>query len=332
MQVTSTKPLSSALLSAEDKSKNNLIPVKSGGEAAASSSSSTARPDFHAINLKSRNKEWSGLTEAQSRLSRLQSMSETFHYTQNALLGLAREMTSKLPQSSRILHEISVLKSRLDSQNQVDENFLPKTSNPKSSYKLDRMDILASKDQSEQIQVRLPDNSQVNLSINKFQSSESILKDVSAKFRDVGIKVERGSDDKLIFTGPDKLMDSAWIFQGQGIRIPAGNPVPLSLEKLPDPLSDLSKKVFSEDFEASREKLREILTDISQKIKVIDKETNNLLTKNMSVPEEKTAESLGLSDTLKEKLTSGDRMVNIQALISQANVPRDHVVDILTLD
>lgn len=330
MQVTSTKPLNSAVLSAEEKNKNNLVPVKSGGEASASSSPSNTRIENQLSNLKARNKEWSGLTEAQSRLSRLQSMSETFQHTQNALLGLAREMTSKLPQSARILHEINTLKSKLASQNQVDDNFLPKTSNPKSSYKLDRMDILASKDQDEQIQIRLPDNSQVNLSLSKYQSSDSILKSVSGKFRDLGIKAEKDADNKIIFTGPEKLMDSAWIFQGQGVRIPAGNPVPLSLEKLPDPLSDLSDKVFAEDFEGARNKLREILSDIAQKIRVVDKETDNLLTKNMSVSDEKTSISLELSEKFKEQLTSSDRMVNIQALISQANVPRDHVVDILT--
>lgn len=302
-------------------------------EASASSSQSNVKPESSGLNLRSRNKEWSGLTEAQSKLSRLQSMSETFKYTQEALLSLAREMTSKLPQSSKILFEINELKSKLSSQNQVDDHFLPKTSVSRSSYKLDRIDLISTKDQDEKINIRFPDNSQLNLRISKFQSKDSIFKEISAQFKDIGLKVERDENRKLIFTGPDKIMDSAWIFQGQGVRIPAGNPVPIVLKQLPDPLSDLSAKVISEDADAAREKLREILKDLSKKISVVDKETSNLLTKNLSLSEGKSSAIFDQSTDLKEQLMSNDnRYVRIQALISQANVPRDHVVEILSLE
>lgn len=334
MQVSSTKPLNSVVLSAEDKNKKNLDPVKNNAQTDSSKSSPapSQKLDAQGSSLRALNKQWSGLTEAQAKLSRLQSMSETFRYTQDALLGLAREMTSKLPQSAKILHEISVLKSKLSSQNQIDENFLPKTSTPKSSYKLSRMDLIASKDQNESIQIRLPDNSQVNFEISKYQSSDSIFKEIVSKFRNSGIKVEQNPDAKLIFTGPEKLMDSAWIFQGQGLRIPAGNPVPISLEKLPDPLTNLSEKVFQEDFENAKLQLREILADLSKKLKVVDRETDNLLTQNMTVSNEKSELALSSSEDLKKTISGDEKMAKIQALISQANVPREHVVDILSVD
>lgn len=332
MQVSSAKALNSTSLATEQRGRSDLPALSKSKEVAltkpTASLQNSARPSA-VQNVSERYRAWSNLSEAQATLSRLQSMGETFRYTQDALLSLAREMTSKLPDSAHILHQITSMMGKLSTQTQIDRNFLPASSISKGSYRLDRINLLAPKDQLEKIQIRLPDSSQVNLDLGKGQSSDAIFRQISQAFRPIGIKAERSDAGALIFTGPDKLMDSAWIFQGQGVRVPAGSPVPVALTELPDPLTKLSGLVQGESIEEARQALRELLTDIGRKNQIVFREIDSVIAAN-GMTEVDFPEGVS-SDAIRSAFESPDHLTKVKALITQANVSRENVVDILSV-
>lgn len=332
MQVTSTKPLNSTSPAPEGRTRNEFPGLSKGREIALTNSDQklpSLNKSASTQNISQRHREWSNLSDAQATLSRLQSMSKTFRYTQDALLSLARDMTSKLPHSAGILHQISSLMTKLDTQTQIDRNFLPASASPKASYKLDRINLVSPKDQSEKIQIRLPDNSQVNISIDKGQSSEETFKDLSQAFRDIGIKAARSDQGSIVFTGPEKLMDSAWIFQGQGVRVPAGSPVPVTLKPVPDPLQNISDNVRAGDMEASRQALRELLTEIGRKAQVVARQLESVIANSSPIDVE--VPDIVSTENLAAALDGSDPIMKAKGLITQANVSRENVVDILSV-
>lgn len=335
MQVTSTKALTNQTLPSPTQEKGKSLSVvnesadKTAIEKASEAKSASERS---ALIASSKHKSWSNLSDAQAKLYRLQSMGETFHYSQEALLDLAREMTKKLPESSQLLYQISLLRDKLGGQTQIDNNFLPASNTPKSSFKLDRIDLLAKKDQDESVQIRMPDNSQVNIEIKKNQPKDSVFKEIQLAFKDLGIKVSKGEDEKLIFTGSDKMMDSVWLFQGQGLRIPAGNSVPVNLERLPDTLTKLSSLIETGDIEAARENVRDILQDLSKKTNVVRDQVDILVSGQNSISEDMKDSSLRASEILKDIFFEGDELTKVKGLMTQANVSRENVVDTLSID
>ena len=335
MQVSPTKPINQSAVSGGIKVNGGLGSKKSA-EVSGGSQGSTS--SVHSNNRKAlsqlatKNQEWSVLSESQKKLYRLQSMGETFGYAQEALIDVAREMTKKSPDKSRLLYEINAVKQGISGQTQVDENFLPATPNKRSSYTLTSIDLISRREQAEEIRIRMPDNSSVSLNFEPNQAPEENISLLKSALRDYGIKVDVEEGKKAVFTGPDNLMDSPWVFAGDGVRVPAGNPVPTNLKRLPDPLSKLSMAIEDGDMESAQKQLRSLLMDLAHKGKIVRKESDNLLAKNPEVPESLSLENVNSSEELKKMFAEGDEFFKIMGLIGQANASRDNVIDILSLD
>lgn len=299
---------------------------QSGGQQAAAN-------DNGGITLKvERHGHWASMSRTQSQLSRLQSAEQAIVASYRELLSLGRQMENSNSKSDELAAKVTQLRQKLEQGKSLDNNLKLKQAATRASYLLERVDLLSARNQSEQLSLQLPNGAGVDLNLPANASPKENLQQLNRVFGKHGLKASITDDGTLRVNGKEELLSSPWVFRGQGVRVPAGNPVPIQLGKEPDDLSRLAESFQKGSDVEQQRHLRQLLATLERERRTLEAQRQQLLAEIARLEQRKsraTEQREGASAAVRDALRHGDFTQQLATLLAQANVSRSTVVSIL---
>lgn len=289
--------------------------------------------DESSIRIKvQRHSQWALLSQVQTQLSRLQGTERSVISSYRELLNLSRELERTNSESHELAVKVQHLSQRIQQEGHLDGNLQPRQTPTRSSYILDRVDLLSPRPQQEQLAMRLPNGGTLTLQIPAGANPDDTLSRLSSQLKEHGVQVSATEQGQLRLTGPQNLLSAPWIFQGQGVRVPAGNPVPIQLAPEPDQLSQLSRGLEQEQFAQEKQRIRTLLASLEQQRRELENQRQALLRQVAQLRAEESSgvtEQTDHSSALKKTLQEGDFTLQLNTLMAQATLSRFSVVALL---
>lgn|SRR5690554_920531 len=303
---------------------------------AEGSDSRQVRPqqqDENTIRVKvQRHSQWALLSQVQSQLSRLQGVERSVINSYRELLSLSRELERTNSQSRELATKARQLSQQLKQEGHLDGNLQPRQTPARESYILDRVDLLSPRPQQEQLAVRLPNGGMLSLQFSAGSSPDHALAQLSSQLKEYGIQASTNDRGQLRLIGPQNLLAAPWVFQGQGVRVPGGNPVPIQLAPEQDQLDQLANGLENGQVTQEKQRIRALLATLEQQRRELENQRQALL---RQVAQLRASEQLNatqqsdLSSVLKKTLQEGDFTLQLNTLMSQATLSRFSVVALL---
>ncbi|WP_156804515.1 hypothetical protein [Gallaecimonas xiamenensis] len=279
-----------------------------------------------------RHGQWALMSQAQFRLSTLQSMEQAVVNTYRQLVGLARQLEQNQSQSQALANQARALAHQVDGEGLLDGALAPRRQKGEASFLLTRVDLLSQRSQAETVKIGLPNGASLSLRLGAQASQGRVLADLGAQLARQGISVSSNSQGQLLLSGPEKLFASPWQFQGQGIRVPAGNPVPITLDVQPQVLDQMAQGLAAGNVDYEKARLRALLAALEQHRKALAQQRQQLMQKMESLRSQALAAGQSpeqLGESVKTLMREGDFTLQLNTLMAQANLSRQSVVALL---
>ena len=281
-----------------------------------------------------RHGRWDLLGRAQSQLSHLQGAEKAVVDSYRELLQLMRQLERSQARGDQLSSRVADLRQQLNQTPHLDGNLrLQHREGPRqASYLLDRVDLLSPRPQGERLNIQLPNGPPLTLQLAANSSPDDQLRQLQQAFEPHGLKADRNDQGQLRLRGAEALLSSPWVFRGQGIRVPAGNPVPIQLGAEPDQLSQLQAGLDKGNVQAEKQRLRDLLSTLEQQRRTLENQRQQLLRQISQLRTSDTGQTeqhLELSGAVRQTLQNGDFTLQLNTLMAQANVSRFSVVALL---
>ncbi|MED5526544.1 hypothetical protein [Gallaecimonas pentaromativorans] len=281
-----------------------------------------------------RHGQWALMSQAQSRLSMLQSMEQSIVSTYRQLVNLARQLDQNGGQSQALANQARALAHQVKSDGWLDGELSPNSKQGQSHYLMNRVDLLSPRNQGETVRIGLPGGNHLSLKLGAQASQSRALAELAPQFARLGITASLSGQGKLQLTGPEALFSSPWTFQGQGIRVPAGNPIPIGLDAQPQVLEQLADGLEGTNLDYEKARLRALLVALEQHRKALQAQRQQLMARMealRSAAQLASQDPDALGSEIKSYIKGGDFGAQLQALMAQANLSRQSVVSLLSL-
>lgn len=279
-----------------------------------------------------RHNHWALMGRAQSQLSRLQGTEASIISSYRELLSLSRQLERSQDRAQHLQGKVQQLQQSIRQAGYLDGN-LNRLQGDTRTAVLDRINLLQPRDQSERLAIRLPDSSTLLLSLPENSRQEQVLDQIRPQLASRNIQATVNDQQQLRLTGPGHLLDAPWVFRGEGVRVAAGNPVPILLGKEPDQLEQLADGLGRGDVSREKQRLRSLLATLEQERRALENQRQQLLRQvaqlQSSQSEVTTPVATETSDLLRSTLINGDFTLQLNTLLAQANISRFSVVALL---
>jgi len=198
-----------------------------------------------------------------------------------------------------------------------------------------KIDLLTPRKQAEQLTVLLPDSQRVQLQFAANQSAKDSLSHLQQQFASADIHVSQ-QGPALLFSAASAqqhLLSQSWLMQGEGVRVAAGNPVQVRLQKPDGQLQLLAQQARQlEQGDSQPQQLQAELSQVQQKLqqllRQVQSERQLLLSKlnalQMAGEQQSVEQAADVSRELRLQMQHGAAS-SMSAIMAQGNVSRSLV-------
>ena len=131
-----------------------------------------------------------------------------------------------------------------------------------------------------------------------------------------------------------RKLDEPVLIRGEGIRIPAGNPIPVQFKPRAGALTHMAEGIAKGEIRQERQRLQKVLGEIEQSVRELKQfrqkmvlQLDKVKARSQNLKQEELAQ---LQSSLAARLSQGGYMGTMSGLLAQANVTRQGVVALLT--
>lgn len=279
---------------------------------------------------------WSISADVSRQLAKNQQAEQQVRQLYQQLEQLKKQLD--LPQSAgqkqQISQQLQQLESQLKNQSTALTPALQLSSQPtgQSQWQLNsKIDLLSPRKQPEVLTIGLADGQNVQLSFPAGQSADAALAMMQQEFAKHQIELKQ-QGPVLIFSagaGQSRLLSQPWQMQGEGIRVAAGNPVQLRLQKPDGQLTLLaqqalqmeSQQAYQAELALVQQKLQQMLRQVQSERQVLVVKLNAL---RMAGQQQNEQQVSVVSQELKIQMQQGAAS-SLSAIMAQGNVTRSLV-------
>lgn len=195
----------------------------------------------------------------------------------------------------------------------------------RQGFVLDKVDLLSARAGAEQLQLFFPASGRgLSLQLPAQAQGAEVVALLQQGLAGEQIRVEQDEAGRLQFSVPPaqrRLLEEPVLFSGQGIRIPAGNPVPIKLSPAPSRLGQLAEDLAQRSPRELQDSLQRSMADIGRAMGELKQRRRTLLA---------DAPAVSAAEAPATALPAGDFGQLLSALRAQANVSRQAVVALLS--
>ncbi|MDP5292380.1 hypothetical protein Q9290_08780 [Oceanimonas sp. CHS3-5] len=281
-----------------------------------------------------RYQQWGKLSQAQSSVARLQAAEQSLSQAWQQLRTLAQRMqasTMSADQQQQWGEQLSRLSDQLQQQGRLDARLQPKALEGNAArhrFQLDKVDLLGVKGTRERITLLLAGQQQaMGITIRPGQRPADTLGQLNRHLKPLGIaaSAEQGRVQLVATDRAEAILRQPILMQGEGVRVPAGEPVLIKPTPESDALLPLQQAARKGELASEREHLQRVLNHIQDYTARLQEQRRFILQQMSAewpaVPTPTGEAPLGNRGSPFEKLVS--------ALVAQANVARHNAVALL---
>lgn len=285
---------------------------------------------------------WAVMGQTQQRIADAQGSEQSLVMAYRQLKQLERQLNQSGQASSQIQQQIAALNEQLSSDSGLLDGELKPTllsgQARQASYVLDKVDLLSAKPSAERLQLFFPASGRsTTVTIPAGAQGEQVVTLLQQGLADEQIQVSRNDQGQLQFTLPrseSRKLDEPVLFSGQGIRVPAGEPVAIKLTPAQSELGKLGDGLSRGEVRQEQARLQRLLGTIEQSMRDLKKFRQQMLTQLEQVKARTAAmseqELQQLESQLQGQLQGSDFGQTVSGLVAQANVSRQNVVALLS--
>jgi hypothetical protein len=279
---------------------------------------------------------WSISADVSRQLAKNQQAEQQIRQLYQQLEQLKKQLD--LPQSAgqkqQISQQLQQLENQLKNQNSALTPAFQLSSQPtgQSQWQLNsKIDLLSPRKQPELLSIGLADGQKVQLSFPAGQSADAAFAMMQQEFAKHQIELKQQGPVLLFSTGPGQshLLSQPWQMQGEGIRVAAGNPVQLRLQKPDGQLTLLaqqaqqmeSQQAYQAELAQVQQKLQQMLRQVQSERQVLVAKLNALRMADQQQSEQQVSV---VSQELKIQMQQGAAS-SLSAIMAQGNVTRSLV-------
>lgn len=208
---------------------------------------------------------------------------------------------------------------------------------PTLTYQAEGLDLLTTKGESERLWISFPVSAAaVEVSLPAGASPQEVLSRLNQALQGEQISARRGADGQLTLTLPEgqrRKLDEPVLLRGEGVRLPAGNPIPVRFKQSEGELGKIEKGLSRGEIAQEQQRIRKLLADVEQSVRELKQFRQRAMQQLKQVQSRSQSISASeleqLQSRLSEVLTQGFAGT-MSGLLAQANVSRQTVVALLT--
>lgn len=279
---------------------------------------------------------WSVSADVSHQLAKNQQAEQQIRQLYQQLDQLKKQLD--LPQSGgqkqQISQQLQQLENQLKQKNTALTADLLLSSQPQGQHQWQlnsKIDLLSPRKQPELLSIGLADGQKIQLSFPAGQSADANLAMMQQEFAKHQIELKQ-QGPVLIFSaaaGQSHLLSQPWQMQGEGIRIAAGNPVQVRLQKPEGQLTVLAQQAQQmENQQAYQAQLTQVQQKLQQMLRQVQSERQVLVAKlnalRMADSQQSEQQVSVVSQELKVQMQQGAAS-SLSAIMAQGNVTRSLV-------
>lgn len=340
MQVTSPRvaPLSTQLESAPG------IIGSSAAELNLDSSLPTAPIKALAGNTTpARYQQWGRLSEAQNQIAQLQAAEQALTQAQQQLRPLAQRLQASAmstEQQQRWGEQLSLLSQHVQQQGRLDARLQPvalEGDAARHRYQLDKVDLLSPRSVRERVTLLLAGQQQaMGITIAPGQRPAVTLSQLNRHLAPIGITAEseQGKLQLVAKERADAILRQPILMQGEGVRVPAGEPVLIKATPEPDALAPLQAAAQKGELMSEREHINRVMNRIEDYGQRLQAQRQAILQQTAQAWPVSGAKESSKETAAKEPAAPLPASANkfeklVSALLAQAHVSRHSAVALL---
>lgn len=284
---------------------------------------------------------WALIGYAQQRIGDAQASEQKLALAYRQLQQVNAQLGQRARDAEKLAQQIRDLDQRLSEKDSLlNAELKPKFLSAQArrqSYVMDRVDLTSPKNADERLQMVFPSAAQsVSVALPAASEGREVALLLNKSLAAERIEVSLDDRGQLLFSvDPEqqRKLEEPVLLSGQGIRVPAGNPVPVRLKPAPSELSKLADAVQRGDTQQEQVRLQKLLRTIEssmRELKAFRQQVANQLDRVRVESAEMTERELAqIQSELVAQLQGGDFTASMTGLVAQANASRDTVVALL---
>lgn len=317
------------------------VPARATESTRATPVSSEQAPHRSVRGKAQRHGQWALIAQAQTRIADLQAAEQAVVNAYRQLLQVSRQLEQAgSAQREGLAQQVERLAAQLRAQQPpvLDAELVPtvlRKGGGRASYLLTRVDLLTPRSQPEQLHLVFSGSRQaVELNIPSDAGAQQVVQALREQLAPLGIQAGVNQRQQLEFSVPvaeQARLSAPLLVTGQGIRVPAGNPVPIALEPRPGALDELAGELREGERLAQRERIRQLLSGLEQQRRQLQLHSQQIISRLNQIRSDTVAvnEAVQLGHQLEAALRDASFTEHVGVLLAQANVSRHAVVALL---
>ncbi|WP_421201427.1 hypothetical protein [Aeromonas enteropelogenes] len=285
---------------------------------------------------------WALIGTAQQKISNAQGGEQALSQIWGALKRLEQQFGQDRAISGDLVSSLKQLEDKLTHTNApltsaLKPRLLTPAADNRVYYGSERLDLLSPKTNAERLIFSFPQTSsavEVTLPAGASEVEVTSLLDKALRQEHIQVRLnELGKLELSVLASHRRKLDEPVLLSGEGIRIPAGNPVPVQFNPKPGPLAQLGESIGKGELQQEQQRLTRLQGEIEQSVRELKVFRQKMITQFGRVKARsqilKQEELEQLQGQLVQQLRVGF-MGTISGLQAQANVSRQNVVALLT--
>ncbi len=276
---------------------------------------------------------WSDLGATQLKFSQFKSAESSLGSIYRELVNVNMQLSRKVNSPEKMATKLRQLDSQVGTE--LNAKLKPKvmsSKNDRPDYVLNSVDLLAKKP-AETLNMVLPSaGKSVSFHIPAYAEPGQVVDSINKSLAPIDIRVAVDDAGKKLVFSPNpsqrRALDEPVLFAGEGIRVPAGNPVPVQMMLQGSTLAVLADSIETKtNKDEVNDQVRQVQTDIRHTIVQLRYFMDQIRSKPDS--SDSDVDIGAVESELSHRLRDGDFGSRLTSLLAQANISRDTAVSLL---
>lgn len=285
-----------------------------------------------------RYQQWGRLSEAQNQIAQLQAADQALTQAYQQLRPLAQRLQASsmsTEQQQRWGEQLSLLSQHVQQQGRLDARLQPVAlagDAARHRYQLDKVDLLSPRSVRERVTLLLAGQQQaMGITIAPGQRPAVTLSQLNRHLAPIGITAEseQGKLQLVAKERADAILRQPILMQGEGVRVPAGEPVLIKATPEPDALAPLQTAAKKGELMSEREHLTRVMNRIEDYSQRLQQQRHAILQQTAQAWPVASKESASTEPTAPLTANGSKFEKLVSALLAQAHVSRNSAVALL---
>ncbi|HDO1384652.1 TPA: hypothetical protein P2R06_002961 [Aeromonas veronii] len=286
---------------------------------------------------------WALIGAAQQRIAHAQSGEQALNLVWGELKRLERQLGQRELASSDVTNRLKMLEEKVTQpRGPLTEELKPRliasAQELRPRFSVEHLDLLSVKNSTERLVFSFPQsNSAVEVTISAGAREGEVVTMLDRALRKEHIQARLNELGKLELSVAEphrRKLDEPVLIRGEGVRIPAGNPIPVQFKPKSGQLTRMAEGITKGEIRQEQQRLKRVLGEIEHSVRELKQfrqkmvlQLDKVKARTQSLQQDELAQ---LQSSLSARLSQGGYMGTMSGLLAQANVTRQGVVALLT--